>query len=195
MTIYEATKIQALMRRMALLFFSLNGWRAVGNKPGISRYVIIAAPHTSNWDFVYTLCLAFIFQLNPVIMMKHTWFVGPLGPVFRWLGALAIDRTRKNNLVAQSIEKFHEKDRLVLVVPPSGTRKRVLFWKTGFYRIAHGAGVPIVLGFLDYQRKAGGFGPTLQPTGDMANDMVVIRNFYQGVAGKNPLQASLKTTA
>lgn len=188
MTIHETIFMKDLMRRLALILFKLQGWKTAGRKPAILRYVIIAAPHTSNWDFIYTLCLAFIFRLNPVIMMKDAWFYGPLGPIFRWLGALAIDRSRANNVVTQSIEKFKQHEELILVVPPSGTRKRVLSWKTGFYHIAHGAGVPIVLGFLDYRRKVGGFGPTFQTTGDMTADMAYILKFYQGISGKHPLQ-------
>lgn len=186
MTIHETILIRTLMRWLALMVFTCTGWRTEGSKPDIPRYVIIAAPHTSNWDFIYTLCLAFIYRLNPVIMMKDTWFHWPLGPIFRWLGALPINRSRTHNVVAQSIGRFKQSGNLVLVVPPSGTRKRVLYWKTGFYHIANGAGVPIALGFLDYGCKVGGFGPTIQTTGDIDADMVKIRAFYQNIAGKNP---------
>jgi len=191
-TIHETIHVQTLMRKLSLLFFKTNGWKAVGTKPALLKCVVIAAPHTSNWDFVYTICLAFIFRLNPVIMMKDSWFKGPMGPMFRWLGALPIDRSQTNNVVAQSIKKFQQRKRLILVVPPSGTRKRVFYWKTGFYHIAHGSAVPIVLGFLDYRLKVGGFGPTLMPTGDLEVDMVTIRDFYRSVSGKNPLQESRK---
>jgi 1-acyl-sn-glycerol-3-phosphate acyltransferase len=183
------------MRRISLLIFKFSGWKAEGMAPVLPRYVVIAAPHTSNWDFIYTLCLAFIYRLDPVIMMKDAWFRWPLGPVFRWLGALPIDRSKANNVVAQSIDQFNRQDRLVLVVPPSGTRQRVLYWKTGFYRIAHGAGVPIALGFLDYQRRVGGFGPAMRTTGDIDADMTVIRAFYRDIAGKYPLQESRQAIA
>ncbi len=188
MTIHETIIVRNLMRWLALLVFKCAGWKTDGHKPDLPRYVIIAAPHTSNWDFIYTLCLAFIYRLNPVIMMKNAWFRWPLGLLFRWLGALPIDRSQADNVVTRSIAKFHQRDRLILVVPPSGTRKRVLYWKTGFYHIANGAGVPIVLGFLDYRRKVGGFGPIVQPTGDIDADMALIRNFYRDISGKYPLQ-------
>jgi 1-acyl-sn-glycerol-3-phosphate acyltransferase len=193
MTIHESIIFQKLLCRMALLIFKCTGWKHEGRKPDHARYVLIAAPHTSNWDFFYTLCLAFIYRINPVIMMKDTWFRWPLGSLFRWLGALPIDRSRANNVVAQSISRFHRNDRLVLVVPPSGTRERVFYWKTGFYHIANGAGVPIVLGFLDYRCKAGGFGPSVQPTGDIDADMAVIRRFYRDISGKHPLKESQQT--
>jgi 1-acyl-sn-glycerol-3-phosphate acyltransferase len=108
---------------------------------------------------------------------------------------MPIDRSRTNNVVSQSIASFSRCDRLALVVPPSGTRKRVLYWKTGFYHIANGAGVPIVLGFLDYRRKVGGFGPIVRPTGDIDTDMAVIRNFYRDISGKYPLQESRQRIA
>lgn len=183
------------MRWMALLIFKLSGWNIEGKKPNIPRYVIIAAPHTSNWDFILTLCLAAIYRFNPVIMMKSTWFRWPLGRLFRWLGALPIDRSKNNNVVAQSIAKFHQHENLVLVVPPAGTRKRVTYWKTGFYYIAKGADVPIALGFLDYRRKIGGFGPMIQPTGDIEADMTAIRKFYENVTGKYPLKRSQQRIA
>ena len=195
MTIHETTVIRTLVRWLALLVFKCAGWKSEGHQPDLPRYVIIAAPHTSNWDFIFTLCLAFIHRLNAVIMMKDAWFRWPLGPLFRWLGALPINRSRTNNVVAQSIARFQQRDRLVLVVPPSGTRKRVLYWKTGFYHIANGAGVPIVLGFLDYQRKVGGFGPVVQPTGDLDVDMAVIRAFYRDISGKYPLKESQQCIA
>jgi len=188
MTIHETMIIRTPMRWLALLFFWGTGWKTAGRKPEVDRYVVIAAPHTSNWDFINTLALAFIFRLNPKIMMKDAWFRGPLGPLFRWLGALPIDRTRSQNVVAQSVAAFKEAPRMVLVVPPSGTRRRVESWKSGFYHIARGAGVPIALGFLDYDRKVGGFGPLFQPTGDIERDMAVIRDFYRPIAGKYPAQ-------
>jgi 1-acyl-sn-glycerol-3-phosphate acyltransferase len=195
MTIHETIVVRTLARWLALLVFRCAGWKAEGSKPELPSYVMIAAPHTSNWDFVFTLCLALIYRLDPTIMMKDAWFRWPMGPLFRWLGALPIDRSRGNQVVAQSIARFHQRDRLVLVVPPSGTRKRVLHWKTGFYHIAKGAGVPIVLGFLDYRRRIGGFGPTVRPTGDIDADMTAVRTFYRDIAGKYPLNESRQCLA
>lgn len=178
------------MRWMALAVFFLAGWKTEGERPLWDKCVAIAAPHTSNWDFLYTVCLAFIYRIDPRIMMKSDWFFWPMGPVLRWLGAIPIDRSKSNNVVALSVAAFENKDRLFLVVPPAGTRKKVAYWKSGFYRIAHGAQVPIVLGFLDYGRKAGGFGPSVFPSGDLEADMANIRRFYGPISGKNPLQTS-----
>jgi 1-acyl-sn-glycerol-3-phosphate acyltransferase len=189
-TVHNTPVVRPLMRGLALFIFKIAGWKSEGRGPDIPRYVIIAAPHTSNWDFVYTVCLAFILRIKPQIMMKAEWFRWPMGALFKWLGAIPIDRSKSNNVVAQSISKFQEADELVMIIPPSGTRSKVMYWKTGFYHIANGAGVPIVLGYLDYGRKAGGIGPTFMPTGDVEVDMTAIRDFYSGIEGRNPLNSS-----
>lgn len=188
-TVHDTPVIRTLMRWLAICIFKIAGWKSEGEKPDIPRYVIIAAPHTSNWDFLYTVCLAFILRIKPLIMMKADWFRWPMGGGLKWLGAIPINRSKSNNVVAQSINTFQKANELVMVIPPSGTRSKVLYWKTGFYHIANGAGVPIVLGYLDYGRKAGGIGPAFMPTGDIDADMVAIRDFYRDVEGKHPLKA------
>jgi 1-acyl-sn-glycerol-3-phosphate acyltransferase len=190
MTVHDTPGIRTVMRWLALAVYRLGGWKTHGVKPPLNKYVIIAAPHTSNWDFLYTVCLAFIYRLTPCIMMKAEWFFWPLGGFFRWLGAMPIDRSKANNVVGQSIAAFGRRESLVLVVPPAGTRRRVTHWKTGFYHIAQGAGVPIALGFLDYPSKTGGFGPLIDPSGDMQADMAAIQRFYRHIRGKNAGAAS-----
>ena len=185
-TVHDAFMGRTFMRCLALVIFRISGWKVAGERPAIRKYVIIAAPHTSNWDFVYTVCLAFILGIKPRIMMKSAWFRWPMGPFLRWLGAFPIDRTRSHNVVAQSIRAFGKNKRMVLVVPPSGTRKKVMFWKAGFYHIARGAGVPVVLGYLNYREKVGGIGPTVHTTGNMEADMKSIQNFYNDIDGKYP---------
>jgi 1-acyl-sn-glycerol-3-phosphate acyltransferase len=183
-TVHDSSIGKTVMRWLALIIFRFMGWKPGGERPHISRYVIIAAPHTSNWDFLYTLCLAFILEIKPFIMMKAAWFQWPVGPFLRWLGAIPVDRSKSTDVVARSIQAFREYPQMVLVVPPAGTRRKVTYWKTGFYHIARGANVPIVLGYLDYRRKVGGIGPVVHPTGNMEADMKVIRDFYADIAGK-----------
>jgi len=177
------------MRLTALFFLKCIGWQVEGERPNIPKYVMIAAPHTSNWDFVIALAMVFVYRINIQIMMKDTWFFWPLGPIFRWLGMMSIDRSKANNVVAQCIEDFKQREEKVLMIPPSGTRKRVSYWKTGFYHITRGAGVPIVMGFLDYRRKRGGIGPVFHPTGNIDRDMQTIGAFYQDISGKYPAQS------
>jgi 1-acyl-sn-glycerol-3-phosphate acyltransferase len=176
------------MAWVGLLFLKILGWRAEGKIPDINKFVIIAAPHTSNWDFPITLAVAFALKIKIYWMGKAAMFRWPFGAALRWLGGIPIDRSRAHNLVEQSVQAFQEREKLIMVVPPEGTRKKVSYWKTGFYHIARGAGVPIVLGFLDYRRKAGGIGPTFHPTGRIEEDMRQIQAFYATITGKRQSQ-------
>jgi 1-acyl-sn-glycerol-3-phosphate acyltransferase len=167
-----------------LIFLKLLGWRVEGEIPAIKKFVIIAAPHTSNWDFPITLAVTFVLKVKIYWMGKAAMFHWPFGPAFRWLGGIPIDRSQSHNVVEQSVQAFKERDKLIMVIPPEGTRKKVSYWKTGFYHIARGANIPIVLGYLDYQRKAGGIGPTFYPTGRIEEDMQKIKTFYATITGK-----------
>jgi 1-acyl-sn-glycerol-3-phosphate acyltransferase len=171
-----------LARRILALF----GWRLVGALPATPKYVIIAAPHTSNWDFIVAILAAAAFGLRINFMMKDELFRPAWGWFFRALGGIPINRRSNNNVVQQMVQRFAERERLALVIPPEGTRSKVTKWKTGFYYIALGAGVPILLGFADFARKQVGFGPLITPTGDIEADLAGIRAFYSGIVGKRP---------
>jgi len=160
--------------------------------PPIPKFILVGAPHTSNWDLPYTLFIVFVLKAKVYWMGKDTIFRKPFKRFFKWLGGIPIDRSKSYNIVAQSIQQFNENENLILTIAPSGTRKRVQKWKTGFYHIANGANVPILLGFLDYRRKVGGFGPMLYPTGDLEADMKTIKKFYDGVTGKYPEKSIFK---
>ena len=135
--------------------------------------------------------IAFKLKAKLYWMGKNTLFKKPFDRIFEWLGGIPIDRNRSNNVVEQMVAKFDTMDRLILTIPPSGTRKRVVKWKSGFYHIAVGAKVPVVLGFIDFQKKIGGIGPAVTLTGDMEQDMIGIRAFYADIEGKNPENAIL----
>lgn len=186
MTVFDTPLVHTFFRLLSRVLLKILGWKKEGAVPLEKKYVMIAAPHTSNWDFLYTILIAFAFNLKIFWMGKHTIFRKPFGRIMKWMGGIPVNRDRANNLVDDTIDWFGRNERLVVVVPPEGTRKKTMYWKTGFYRIAHGAGVPIMLGFLDYKRKAGGIGPMFHPTGDMDEDMVAIRAFYETVTGRNP---------
>lgn len=175
-----------MKKQIATLFLHATGWRPEGRTPQSRRYVAIAAPHTSNWDLAYMLALAWVFGVRPRFMMKHTVFRGPAGWLFRALGGIPIERRRPGGVVKQMVEAFEASDSLALVVPPEGTRRRVDVWKSGFYQIARQANVPLVLSYLDFSRKAGGFGPELSLSGDLGADMDVIRAFYADKTGRYP---------
>ena len=194
-TIFDTPVVRPIFRWISIAFLWLNGWKTEGHLPDIPKFVLIAAPHTSNWDLPYMLFTAFKLKAKIYWMGKDAIFFWPFSALFRWLGGIPIDRSRANDVVAQSIEQFRKNKKRILTVPPAGTRKRVLNWKTGFYHIANGAGVPIALGFLDYKRKVGGIGKIVQPTGNMERDMESIRAFYRDISGKYPLQSAASAPA
>lgn len=175
-----------MKKALARAFLWLTGWQPEGERPTVPQCVLIAAPHTSNWDLFYLLAFAEVFDLRISFLMKHTMFRGPFGPIARSLGGIAVRRDRRSNLVKQMAALFREHPRLVLVVPAEGTRARVEHWKSGFYHLAREAGVPIVLSYLDYARRRGGFGPAITATGDMKADMEKIRAFYADKIGRHP---------
>ena len=186
-TIFTTPLVNSLLRAGSLAFLRLNGWTVEGRLPPQAvKSVLIAAPHTSNWDLPYTLMVAFALRLNIRWMGKASIFRFPFGPVMRWLGGMAVDRSRANNLVAASAAAIAQAEgALQLVVPPEGTRGKTRHWKTGFYFIALEARVPIVLAYMDYHRKVSGLGPIFQPTGDVEADLAEIKRFYAGVRGRN----------
>ena len=185
-TIFDTPVVGTAMYWFARLYLRSIGWKSEGALPDVPKFVVIAAPHTTNWDMPITLALAFIFRVKVFWMGKDTLFKRPFGALMKWLGGIPINRSQTHNVVGQSIAAFEENRQLVMIIPPEGTRGRVRYWKTGFYHIAHSANVPIVLGYLDYARKVGGLGPAVYPTGDIAKDMQGIQEFYAQVTGKYP---------
>jgi len=194
-TIFDTPVISMLMRGLALSFMKAFGWRLEGRLPDVNKMVVIAAPHTSNWDLPVLLSLAFALKAKACWLGKHTLFRWPFGFLFRWMGGIPVYRSASKNVVAQSVEMFRNSEKLILTIPPEGTRSKVSHWKTGFYYIALGAEVPIAMAFIDYRRKVSGVGPTLFPTGDIEADMEIIRNFYVNVTAKYPDKAGLPALA
>ena len=173
-------------RWLARGFLRITGWKLEGVKPDAPRFVLVAAPHTSNWDLPYMLALSLACDIKLHWMGKHTLFKPPLGWLLRPLGGIPVVRHRTGNLVGQLVTRFKESESLALVVPAEATRSRAPHWKSGFYYIARAADVPVLLGFLDYSRKRGGFGPALELTGDVSSDMDEIRSFYADKVPKYP---------
>jgi len=189
-TIFSTPVVNTLLRFFSLCFLRLAGWKVVGQLPvSAEKSVLIAAPHTSNWDLPYTLMVCLVLRLNIYWMGKVQIFRFPFRGLMRWLGGIAVDRSKTNNLVADSAAAIvSARGLLQLIIPPEGTRSKTRYWKTGFYHIAHTAQVPIVLAFLDYERKIGGLGPIFTPTGDIEADMLAIKAFYAPIKGKNAAQ-------
>ena len=173
------------------------GWQMVGVIPVFPKYVLIAAHHTSNWDFLYAMLYKYGSGLRFQWIGKASLFKPPFGWLFRRLGGIPVWRDKKSNFVAQISQVFTQSERLVITIAPEGTRHYRACWKTGFYYMALGAGVPIVLGFIDYSRKHIGLGPVLHPTGDIQADMTQIQEFYAGITGLHPAnqsQVEIQTT-
>jgi 1-acyl-sn-glycerol-3-phosphate acyltransferase len=164
----------------------LMGWRIDGELPKLDRFIVVGAHHTSNWDFVIFIAFKFVLRLNARWFGKHTIFRWPFGGLMRLWGGIAIRRDRQVNRVEQAVQAFRQHPEFILVLSPEGTRKKVERWKMGFYHIAQGAGVPIVLAALDYKNKRVFIGPTFWPTGDEAADLRDILAFYRPFIPKKP---------
>lgn len=185
-TIFETPVVKTIFRGISYLALKMTGWKTEGKLPDVDKFVMIAAPHTSNWDLPYMLFTSFVFKINVYWMGKDAIFNNPFRKLFLYLGGIPVDRSKSNNLVQYAIDMINEKEKISLAVPPSGTRKKVAHWKTGFYHIANGAQVPIVLGFLDYSKKRCGVLDTVMPTGDIEKDMKIIADHYKDIQGKYP---------
>lgn len=173
-----------------LIVWRLLGWRPIGDIYDVPKCVAIGAPHTTNWDVIVFLCLACYNCRAPKWMVKDQWNYPIIGSIARLLGAIFIQRDKDLNLVDQMTMEFNNRKELVLVITPEGTRKRVDYWKSGFYHIALKAQVPIAVAILDYENKRAGIVKLVMPTGDIEADMEVIRQCYEASHGLYPKNAS-----
>lgn len=168
----------------------LGGWRVEGHVPNEARMVVIAAPHTSNWDLIYMLAAAFSLGLGVNWLGKDSLFKGPLGVVLRYFGGIPVDRSKRNRMIETLAADINARPTCALVVPPEGTRAGTDHWKSGFYWIAFEAEVPVVMAFLDWGRRRCGIGPVFRPSGNVSADMDAIRAFYGDMTGRFPGQFS-----
>lgn len=175
-----------MLTRLFAFWYKMKGWKVTGTiPPEIKKCVVIAAPHTSNWDFVYALGTYDILGLPVNYLAKKELFKFPLKGLLNATGGIPVIRTKSQNLVEAIVEKFNHSENLYLMIPAEGTRKWVEKWKSGFYYVAVGAKVPILMGYLDYKNKESGFGPVLYPSGDVEKDLAVIKEFYRTKTGRN----------
>ena len=189
-TIFEHPLLRPPLVALSRLALRLSGWRVDGQlPPQASRCVVIAAPHTSNWDFPYTLMGALVLGMHIRWLGKASLFRFPFGGLMRWLGGMAVQRDRSNNLVASSVAALQAAPGpLQLVIAPEGTRSRAAQWKAGFHHIARGAGLPIQLSYLDWGERRMGLGPLVTPGDDVDGDIARIRAFYAPFKGRNAAQ-------
>ncbi|WP_018110561.1 1-acyl-sn-glycerol-3-phosphate acyltransferase [Thermus igniterrae] len=174
------------MRKLAGWLLGRAGWRYFMPEPPSRKYVLIGAPHTSNWDFVVGLLALWALGIRARWLGKKELFKPPLGLLMRLLGGIPVDRSRRSNLVDQVAEILAREEEIAILITPEGTRGKAPYWRTGFYHMALKAGVPIALGYADFRRKEVGIGAYLWPTGDLRRDFEAIRAFYQDKTGLRP---------
>ncbi|MCW8943406.1 MAG: lysophospholipid acyltransferase family protein [Sedimenticola sp.] len=168
------------------ILLTLLGWKVEGHLPADKKFLMIGSPHTSNWDFPIGLATLYVFRLRIAWVGKDTLFRWPFGGFMRWLGGIGVDRSNPAGIAQQLARQLAEADRQVLLITPSGTRGKRTCWKSGFYRIARAANVPIVCGSLDFRTKTARIGLSLMPTGDITADMDQIRANYANTTGLHP---------
>lgn len=171
---------------LARAYWALSRYRLKSEPPPDTSAVLIGAPHTSNWDFVIMLAISWQHGFAPRWLGKHTLFKAPFGRLMRALGGIPVNRANPGRLVAEVVALAQAEERVFIVVTPEGTRHRGKLWKSGFYRIARDANLPLVLGYVDSVTRTAGLGPTLHLTGDVIADMDEVRAFYSDKHGIRP---------
>ena len=164
----------------------LGGWRFEGTLADEPKFVMIVAPHTSNWDFIVGVWAYFALGFKGSFLGKHTVFRWPFGVFMRWLGGIPVDRSVSRDRVSESVNVFNANEKMVLIIAPEGTRKFVPDWKTGFYHVADGAHVPIVPVAFDFEHKVIRLFPPFRTTGNRDADIGALKEMYRGIKGKHP---------
>lgn len=183
-TIFNTPVLSPLLRIFGLVALKILGWKIEGEIPNTSRFVMVAHPHTSNFDLPYMLAVAFVFKVNLHWIGKEELFKGWQAPIMTWLGGLPIIRGGGKNEVDRIARHFEGRDQIGLAIVPGGTRSKSQKWLSGFYWIAIKADVPILLSYLDYKVRRTGVGPLFSPTGDYDKDLEEMQTFYKGMEGK-----------
>ena len=185
-TIFNTPILSKLIYNISILAFRLAGWHVDGTPPDLRKYIIIGAPHTSNWDFILFLGVIFRLKVQVRFMGKAELFRSPLGWFFYYCGGIPVDRSKSTGLVEQTVDACEKAEKFILVIAPEGTRHGVKEWKRGFYHIAKGAGIPIVMAKVDGKNKTVHVGQVFHPTEDMEADMKVIQGAFTGMTGIRP---------
>lgn len=168
----------------------LSGWKVTGSLPDSKKMIIIAAPHTSNWDFIFLLGAAYCFRLSINWLGKESMFPPVWGSFLKYLGGVPIDRSKSSNTVQTIADIIRDSTYFTMIIPPAGTRSKTDYWKSGFYQITLTTQIPIVCGYLDYKKKVACLGLSFVPTGNLQEDMDRIRDFYRDINGKHPENTS-----
>lgn len=178
------------MRFISRIILKMLGWQLDEQQPSVNRYVLIAYPHTSNWDFILGMLAKSAMDMPLNWVAKHSMFWGPFGPLFIAMGGVPINRDKTFGFIQKNIELFKIRKHFVLGIMPEGSRSKTERLKTGFYHIAHGSNVPVALAYLDYKNKKLGVGKVIDTRGDIEADFEIIRAFYADKIGYNPANQS-----
>lgn len=171
--------LSRLVRRILVLLYRRKGWQIEGSRPDVAKFVILGAPHTSNWDFVFFLGVADDLGIRPSFMGKKSLFKWPATNFMLDMGGVPVDRSQRANYVSQVVKAFEDAEELALVIAPEGSRTSQGEWRSGFYHIAMAAGVPIVPAWVNHDAMTGGMGEPLMPTGDYRADLAKLAAFYR----------------
>lgn len=185
-TIFNTPILSKLLHLLTKSILRATGWKVEGKFPDLPKFVVIGAPHTSNWDFMMFLGVIFTLQANVRFMGKAEVFRNPFGWFFYWCGGVPVERSKSQGLVEQMVQACKASEQFILVIAPEGTRHRVREWKMGFYHIARDAGIPVVMAIVDGAKKTVHVGQIFHPTENMEADIKAIKGFFAGVVGINP---------
>jgi 1-acyl-sn-glycerol-3-phosphate acyltransferase len=183
-----ARRGNAFTRAIAIFAMRATGWRITGRFPDVPQFVVIVAPHTSNWDFFVGVMAMFAIGFRGTFLGKHTVFRWPAGVVMRWLGGVPVNRSSSHNVVQQTIDYFRSRPQMLLALSPEGTRRKLPAWRTGFWYVAKGANVPIVPAAFDYPAKTITIFPAMTPGDDIASDIETLRAHFDARMAKHPAQ-------
>ncbi|MCX7359837.1 MAG: 1-acyl-sn-glycerol-3-phosphate acyltransferase [Alphaproteobacteria bacterium] len=181
-----------ITRIFCATYLQLAGWKVRGDFPALDKAVLVAAPHTSNWDGINMLATAGYYRVKLRWMGKKSLTTGPFGGLIKWLGCVPIDRSAANDVVRVMAEAFAATPRMILAIPPEGTRSATREWKTGFYHIARAANVPLILSVLDHGAKTISLAAIISPSGDYDADLKIIQGYYANARGKHADKFALK---
>ncbi len=186
-TIFNTPVLTPIIRTLSNAILKAIGWHVVGKIPDdVKKYVVVVAPHTSNWDFPICFMTAFVLKLNAHWIGKHTLFPRPFRRFMMWIGGIPVNRQIQGDTVAKTAQLFRERAELAIGISPEGTRKPVTNWHTGFWHIAHEANVPIVIAYIDYKLKECGIYGVFVSTGHVGLDMDIIKTMYSRYTAKHP---------
>jgi 1-acyl-sn-glycerol-3-phosphate acyltransferase len=186
-TLFNTPILSPVLRALSIGLLRLMGWKSVGEVPnGLRKYILIAAPHTSNWDFALFVLIVFALRIQTRVLIKDSLFVGPLGWFLKYCGAMPVDRSASGDRVEQIAKFFRENDAFTLLITPEATRSPNPNWKSGFYRMAEVAQVPIIVAYVDTVSKKAGIDHVFYPTGDLDADMAKVKAFYDKQKGLKP---------